>query len=231
MRSEWTNQPSLAKPIVTTTRLFALALPFAFLIGLVASESDDPMIKITENLRNDGEYELDSYFVAKKSDYEACLDWRPTDEEQHLPLKDIINLALKYVTPPEPNPDYQYRPPELRGVDLRHMGHPHSLWYWEIYLGFNIDHESTKDVIVRDGEVLKSVQLLPNGGLIHLRPATVEEQEEFEKRARKRAKVSSDPFKAEPTSEQSSAEQSATSPDPTPCSDETSNQESNTPVR
>ena len=107
-------------------------------------------------------------YLAAQADIKMSEAWKPdSNSGTSLPLKSIIDAALKFV--PKPESKYVYTPAALRGVNLRNFYPDGNLWYWEVFFAYNLDRAVANQALIRDGEVILSTRVLPNGGRIYAR--------------------------------------------------------------
>ena len=130
--------------------------------------------------------------LAEPRDVEESEKWHPYSEVLLAPMKTIIEIAYenlkvpdgkliyvkpkKYVNdPPFFDPFTASAPPDFRGADLRRLNE--NLWYWKVYFGVNPDRSIESQASIRDGELILSANVLPNGGKIVIKERKMTSQE------------------------------------------------------
>lgn len=112
------------------------------------SAASDPTGRLTE-------------FLGAKEDVDASRTWNP-GLPMPLTLAELIERARTAV--PKPEGAFVYADPEFRAADLRSSDG--NLWFWEVHFAFNLDRSIKGQALIKDGEMLRSVLVLPNGGLL-----------------------------------------------------------------
>ncbi len=145
-----------------------LVIPYLLSASILAEDSDLVVCNtIPGELIGDGKTKdlLREYF-AKKSDRDASWAWKPEDKKL-APLSEIIAKAKTVIPKPGRSDQIKYLPPKVVGVDLR-MFEP-GLWYWEVHVAFDIDHDSNRKINIRDGTIYQSAIFLANGGAVTIK--------------------------------------------------------------
>lgn len=118
-------------------------------------------------------------YLAKESDIAASMEWHPDSKILLAPLSTIIETAYNDLKLPEGKSVYrkpkkfvqQKNPfsdlPDLRGIDLRRLST--DIWCWEVYFGLSLDRSIERQTLIRDGDIILSNKVLPNGGRIAVR--------------------------------------------------------------
>jgi hypothetical protein len=110
------------------------------------SAASDPTGRLTE-------------FLGAKADVDASRTWNPG---LPMPLAELIERARTAL--PKPEGTFVYADPEFRAADL--ITSDGNLWFWKFHFAFNIDRSIKGQALIKDGEMLCSVMVLPNGGLL-----------------------------------------------------------------